>query len=136
MNQVTMDELQAICQRIRKATSEMERDVRSGKIPVDEAGTIVTGRIMSDTERLAHGLSKYICLEVINKLGVSMSVAPFLAAGLYMAIFSIEEISTDGDLQRAQLREVAFGMATELFRDVELAFMHVPGDIVKEKPDV
>lgn len=136
MNQVTMDDLQAICQRIRRATAEVERDVRSGKIPVDEAGKIVTDRIMRDTERLAHGLSKYICLEVLNKLGISVSVAPFLAAGLYMAVFSIEEISTDSDLQRAQLREVAFGMATELFRDVELAFMHVQGDIVKGKLDV
>lgn len=136
MNQVTIDELQDICQRIRRATAEVERDVQSGKIPVDEAGKILTGRIMRDTERLTHGLSKYICLEVINKLGVSMSVAPFLAAGLYLAAFSVEEISTDSELQKAQLREVAFGMASELFRDVELAFMHVPGDIVKEKPDV
>jgi len=136
MNQVTMDELQAICQRIRRETSEVERDVRRGKIPVDKAGKILTDRIMSDTERLAHGLSKYICLEVLNKLGISASVAPFLAAGLYMAVFSIEKISTDSDLQRAHLREVAFGMATELFRDVELAFMHVPGGTMKGKPDV
>ena len=136
MKQVTMDELQAICQRIRKATSEIERDVRSGKIPVDEAGKILTDRIMCDTERLAHGMSKNICVEVINKLGGSMSVAPYIAAGLYMAVLSIEEISTDSDLQRAQLREVAFVMATELFRDVELTFMHVTGGVVKGKPDV
>lgn len=136
MNQVTMDDLQAICQRIRRATAEVERDVRRGKIPVDEAGKILTDRIMRDTERLANELSKYICFEVLNKLGISASVAPFLAAGLYLAAFSVEEISTDSDLQREQLREVAFGMATEMFRDVELAFMHVQGDIVKEKPDV
>lgn len=136
MKQVTMDDLQAICQRIRRATAEVERDVRSGKIPVDEAGKIVTDRIMRDTERLAHSVNQYICFEVLNKLGISASVAPFLAAGLYLAAFSIEEISTDSDLQRAQLREVAFGMATELFRDVELAFMHVPDDTVKGKPDV
>ncbi len=136
MKQVTMEEMQAICQRIRRETAEVERDVRRGKIPADEAGKILTDRIMSDTERLAHGLSKYICLEVLNKLGISASVAPFLAAGLYMAVFSIEEISTDSDLQRAQLREVAFGMATELFRDVEIACMHVPGGTMKGKPDV
>lgn len=136
MNQVTMDELQAICHRIRRATSEVERDVRSGKIPADEAGKIVTALIMRDTERLAHSVNQYICFEVLNKLGISASVAPFLVAGLYMAAFSIEEISTDSDLQRAQLREVAFGMATELFQDVELAFMHVPDGTMKGKPDV
>lgn len=136
MNQVTMDELQAICQRIRRATAEVERDVRSGKIPVDEAGKTVTDRIMRDSERLAHGVSKYICLEVLNKLGISASVAPFLAAGLYLAALSLEEISTDNGLEKAQLREVAFGMATELFQDVELAFMHVPDGTMKGKPDV
>jgi hypothetical protein len=131
-----MDELQAICQRIRRETSEVERDVRRGKIPEDKAGEFLTARIMRDTERLAHELNKYICFEVLNKLGISASVAPFLVAGLYMAAFSIEEISTDSDLQRAQLREVAFGMATELFQDVELAFMHVPDGTMKGKPDV
>ena len=136
MKQVTMEEMQAICQRIRRETAEVERDVRRGKIPADKAGEFLTARVMRDTERLAHGLSKYICLEVLNKLGISASVAPFLAAGLYMAVFSIEEISTDSDLQRAQLREVAFGMATELFRDVELAFMHLPDGTKKGKPDV
>ena len=136
MKQVTMEEMQAICQRIRRETAEVDRDVRRGKIPVDKAGEFLTARIMRDTERLANELNQYICFEVLNKLGISASVAPFLAAGLYLAAFSIEEISTDSELQKAQLREVAFGMATELFRDVELACMHVPGDIVKGKPDV
>lgn len=128
MKQATMDELQAICQRIRRETAEVERDVRRGKIPADKAGEFLTARVMRDTERLANELSKYICFEVLNKLGISASVAPFLAAGLYLAAFSIEEISADSGLQKAQLREVAFGMATEMFRDVELSFMHMPAE--------